>query len=103
MSTDGKNKGLTLSAEIPLVNEDVARLGVEYQGYRLDDWWTPSGANMWPYTFWNINDGQRDRYAIFGEWEIRKDRWTHILGLRFESVHMDWRVRPDLAILDSRA
>jgi iron complex outermembrane receptor protein len=89
MSTDGKNKGLTVSAEVPLVNEDVARLGVEYQGYRLDDWWTPSGANMWPYTFWNINDGQRDRYALFGEWEIRKNLWTHILGLRFESVHMD--------------
>jgi iron complex outermembrane recepter protein len=89
MYTDGKNKGLTVSAELPLADEDLLRLGVEYQGYRLDDWWTPSGANMWPYTFWNINDGQRDRYALYGEWEIRRDLWTNILGLRFESVHMD--------------
>jgi iron complex outermembrane receptor protein len=89
MDTDGKDKGLTVNAEIPLADEDLVRLGVEYQSYRLDDWWTPSGANMWPYTFWNINDGQRDRYAIFAEWEIRKDLWTHILGLRFELVHMD--------------
>jgi iron complex outermembrane receptor protein len=36
MNTDGKNKGLTVSAEIPLVNEDLARLVVEYPGYRLD-------------------------------------------------------------------
>jgi len=89
MYTDGKNKGLTVSAELPFAGEDLLRMGVEYQGYRLDDWWTPSGANMWPYTFWNVNDGQRDRYALFGEWEIRKELWTNILGLRFESVHMD--------------
>lgn len=89
MYTDGKNTGFTMSAEIPLAGEDLVRVGAEYQRYRLDDWWEPSGAGMWPYTFWNINDGQRDRYALFGEWEIRKDRWTHILGLRFETVEMD--------------
>ena len=44
---------------------------------------------MWPYTFLNINDGQRDRYAVFGEWELYKDRWTHTLGVRFEYVDMD--------------
>lgn len=89
MDTDGKNAGVTLSAEIPLAEEDLLRLGAEYQRYRLDDWWTPSGAFMWPNTFWNINDGQRDRYALFGEWETHKDRWTHILGVRFEIVAMD--------------
>ncbi len=89
MDTDGKNAGLTLSADIPLATGDLLRVGGEYQNYRLDDWWDPSGAGMWPYTFWNINDGQRDRIAVFGEWEIRKDRWTHILGLRFENVDMD--------------
>ncbi len=89
METDGKNAGLVVSADIPLQTGDLLRLGGEYQNYRLDDWWSPSGAGMWPYTFWNINGGQRDRYAVFGEWEIRKERWTHILGLRYEAVAMD--------------
>ncbi|HSQ08680.1 MAG TPA: TonB-dependent receptor plug domain-containing protein [Chromatiaceae bacterium] len=89
MDTDGKNAGLSVSGEIPLASGDLVRLGGEYQNYRLDDWWDPSGAMMWPYKFWNINDGQRDRIAVFGEWEIRKDQWTHILGLRFENVDMD--------------
>jgi len=89
MYTDGKNGGLTISGEIAMPNGDLVRVGGEYQNYRLDDWWTPSGANMWPYTFWNINDGQRDRYAVFGEWEIDRDRWTHILGMRLEAVDMD--------------
>ncbi len=89
MDTDGKNFGVNVSAEIPLTSGDLVRVGAEYQNYRLDDWWSPSGAAMWPYTFWNINDGQRDRYAAFGEWEIRKDQWTHILGVRFENVEMD--------------
>jgi len=89
METDGKNGGFTFSAEVPLAREDLLRVGGEYQNYRLDDWWSPSGAEMWPYTFWNINDGQRDRYALFGEWELARDRWTHILGVRLETVAMD--------------
>ncbi|MCG6861981.1 MAG: TonB-dependent receptor plug domain-containing protein [Chromatiaceae bacterium] len=89
MYTDGKNTGFNFSAEIPLAGDDLVRVGVEYQRYRLDDWWEPSGANMSPDTFWNINNGKRDRYALFGEWEAQRDRWTHILGLRFENVEMD--------------
>jgi len=88
MDTDGKNGGFTISADIPLTTRGLVRFGGEYQRYRLDDWWSPSGAGMWPHTFWNINDGQRDRYAIFGEWEIDRDRWTHVLGVRYEAVAM---------------
>jgi iron complex outermembrane receptor protein len=89
METDGQNAGFTFSAELPLAGEDLLRVGGETQAYRLDDWWSPSGALMWPHTFWNINDGQRDRYAAFGEWELPRDRWTHILGVRAELVAMD--------------
>ncbi len=89
MDTDGKNGGFKLSIEVPLSDRNLLRFGAEYQGYRLDDWWSPSGAGMWPYTFWNINDGERDRLAVFGEWETRRERWTHILGLRLESVKTD--------------
>ena len=89
MMTDGKNTGLSVSAAIPLAEQSLLRVGGEYQQNRLDDWWPPSGAGMWPYDFLNLNDGQRDRYAAFGEWEFSRQRWTHILGARFESVDMD--------------
>ena len=89
MITDGKNTGVNLSAAIPLAEQSLLRLGGEYQENRLDDWWRPSGAGMWPYDFRNLNDGQRDRYAAYGEWEISKERWTHIMGVRFETVDMN--------------
>ncbi len=89
MKTDGKNAGVTVSAAIPLAGQSLLRVGGEYRQYRLDDWWPPSGAGMWPYEFLNVNDGQRDRYAAYGEWEISKGRWMQILGARFEGVDMD--------------
>ena len=90
MYTQGENQGLSVQGEWATSASDTVRLGGEYQAYRLDDWWPPSGAGMSPGTFWNINDGKRDRYALFGEWETRVGkRWTHILGLRHETVEMD--------------
>jgi iron complex outermembrane recepter protein len=91
MNSEGKNTGLSVNAEILLSERDTLRVGSEYQAYRLDDWWPPSGTGMMsPGTFWNINDGQRDRYALFGEWEAKiNPQWTSLLGLRHETVKMD--------------
>ena len=91
MNTDGKNSGLTFNADIRLAQGDTLRVGGEFQAYRLDDWWPPSGTGMMsPGTFWNINDGQRDRYAVFGEWEGRiAPQWTGVVGVRHETVKMD--------------
>jgi iron complex outermembrane receptor protein len=90
MYTDGKNTGLEVKGDILLSGRDTLRVGAGYQAYRLDDWWPPSGMKMWPGTFWNINDGQRDRYALFGEWEARfSSQWTSLLGVRHETVTMD--------------
>lgn len=89
MYTDGKNSGLSVSGEFPLAAQDSLQIGAEYRAQRLDDWWTPSGAMMWPGTFWNISDGQRDRYALFGEWKGQRGSWRHTLGLRHETVKMD--------------
>ena len=90
MYTDGKNTGVSLGADIVLNARDLLKVGAEFQAYRLDDWWPPSGAGMWPDTFWNIRDGERDRYAVFGEWEARHSaQWTSVLGLRHETVKMD--------------
>jgi iron complex outermembrane receptor protein len=90
MYTASTNSGLAFKADIDLTQQDLLRVGAEYQRYRLDDWWPASGASMWPNTFWNINDGERDRAALFGEWEKQHGpRWMTLAGLRFERVMMD--------------
>jgi len=90
MDTEGDNTGVIVKAEIPLSERDLLRVGAELQKYQLDDWWDPSGKGMWPNTFWNINDGERDRLAIFGEWEAQwNPQWLTQFGLRGEQVEMD--------------
>jgi iron complex outermembrane receptor protein len=42
---------------------------------------------MSPNTFLNINDGERDRTALFGEWEAHiNSQWTSLAGVRYEYV-----------------
>ena len=90
MDTEGKNSGLVIKAEIQLTERDLLRVGGEAQRYRLDDWWDASGKGMWPDTFWNINNGERDRLALFSEWEAQwNPRWLTQLGVRAEQVDMD--------------
>jgi len=106
MKTEGENLGAQVKADIPLSDRDLLRVGGEYQRYRLDDWWPPSPSSldgmysspgvpattggMAPNTFWNIKNGQRDRYDVFAEWEARWDpRWFSLLGVRSDTVEMD--------------
>jgi len=91
MDTEGKNTGLVVKADIPLSERDLLRVGGEYQRYRFDDWWIPSGTGgMYPNTFLSINNGQRDRYALFGEWEARwTPQWMSLFGIRNETVEMN--------------
>ena len=89
MKADGTTTGVSVNAAIPLTELGLLRVGGEFQGFRLDDWWPPSGAGMWPYEFLNINDGERDRYAAYGEWELTSGRWSNIVGVRYEWVATD--------------
>ncbi|MDQ5914244.1 MAG: iron complex outerrane recepter protein [Pseudomonadota bacterium] len=90
METESRNSGLTLKADIALGIQDLLRVGAEYQHYRLDDWWPPSGGGMWPGIFENIKNGKRDRTALFGEWESTiSEKWMTSLGLRYEHVKTD--------------
>jgi iron complex outermembrane receptor protein len=91
MDTEGDNTGVLVKAEFALSSRDLLRVGGESQRYRLDDWWNPSGTGgMSPNTFWNINDGQRDRLGLFAEWEANwNQQWLSLLGLRGERVSMD--------------
>ena len=90
MYTEGRTTGAALRADISLAGQDLLRVGAEYQRYRLDDWWPPSGGGMGPGTFWNISDGERDRQALFVEWQAQPGtQWTTSLGVRFERVESD--------------
>ena len=91
MITHGRNTGYALMASLPTAAGEL-RLGQEWHGFRLDDYWpaVPGSMMMGPRTYLNINDGKRDRTVLFGELETRHDaRWTSVLGLRGESVRMD--------------
>lgn len=91
MDTEGRNTGALVKADIALSPRDTLRVGGEYQRYRFSDWWEPSGnGGMSPNTFWDINDGQRDRLGVFAEWEARwNSQWLSQLGVRSETVKMD--------------
>jgi iron complex outermembrane receptor protein len=90
MDTEGDNTGAVVKAELALSARDLIRVGGETQQYRLDDWWDPSGKGMWPNTFWNIRDGERDRLALFSEWEAQWDaQWLTQFGVRGEQVSMN--------------
>ena len=91
MNSDGKTLGGSVKAEVELTASDLLRLGSEYQRYRLNDYWPASGTGgMSPNTFENINDGERDRAALFAEWERElNSAWSTLLGVRYEHVTTD--------------
>ncbi len=99
METRGKNAGAVVKADFDLSERHILKVGVEGQRYRLDDWWPPSPpvlppgvatGGMAPNTFVNINNGKRDRFDLFTEWEARwNPQWTSQLGIRSDTVMMD--------------
>lgn len=92
METKGRNTGGRITANVALGERGVLRAGVGVQLYELDDWWPPSGtgAMMSPNTFWNIRNGERDRYDAFAEWERNwAPAWTTLLGVRSGTVRMN--------------
>ncbi len=90
MYTEGKTTGFSAKADVALTSQDLLRVGAEVQQYRINDYWTASGAMMAPFTFLNIKDGERDRTALFAEWEAQKgSQWMTLLGARVEQVKMN--------------
>ncbi|MFA7558626.1 MAG: TonB-dependent receptor [Hydrogenophaga sp.] len=90
MLSEGKTTGVSVQGELPLGEQDRLRVGADLQRYRLDDWWTPSGGGMYPGTFWNIRDGQRDRTGLWSEWQSHPNaQWMTLVGARVERVVMN--------------
>ncbi|MGB4858526.1 MAG: TonB-dependent receptor [Dokdonella sp.] len=91
MKTQSRTSAMSTTANIAMRESDTLRIGGEWQHYGLNDWWPPSGGMMmWPGTFWNINDGRRDRASLFAEWEGElAPQWMALLGARSTQVVTD--------------
>ena len=93
MDTNGTNLGYSVEADIPLSARDTLRAGTELRHFTLNDWWTPvmnMVGSMGPNTLINVNNGRRDRFGTFLEWETRRGRgWTELLGVRSDVVRMN--------------
>lgn len=90
MNSKARNIGASSQGSVVLSEQDILRIGAEYQQYTLDDWWPQAGGAMGPNTFWNIDFGTRDRLGVFGEWETFWDQqWLSQFGIRSDTVKSD--------------
>ena len=90
MYSESKNSGVSVQAAFNLADQDTLKFGIEAQWFTLDDYWTASGGSMGPGTFWNINNGQRDRFIVYIEREQQvNEQWSLVYGIRGEQVAFD--------------
>ena len=90
----GRDFGYSVRAEIPYSEQDLFRIGNEFHGFRLQDYWPSDltgfpGALSRPFAQININGGQRNRIGTYAEWERRwTPQWSSLIGLRNDVVWM---------------
>lgn len=92
MLTKGMNRGYELKATVNADTQNTFRFGHEYHSFTLNDYWpaVPGSMMMGPNNFVNINDGKRQRIALFGEWEHQLNKQVKtIIGVRDEYVQMN--------------
>ena len=66
------------------------KMGADYLRYTLYDWWPPVGGTMGPHAFWNIDNGRRNRWGAFTEWQKPWGAsWQTTIGLRADRVEAD--------------
>lgn len=94
MYTKAQESGINLKATWPITSTQTLKFGADYDRYRLDDWWPPDTVynkpGMSPNTFWNINNGKRDRIGVYAEAHSQwNDKLSSVLGVRTDIVMMD--------------
>ncbi|HEX5330698.1 TonB-dependent receptor [Sulfuricurvum sp.] len=93
MYTEAEESGLNIKATLPYTQTQTFKFGADYDRYRLNDYWpSPSGTygGMGPNTFWNINDGQRDRIGLFAEAHSQwSEKFSSVIGVRYDRVSMN--------------
>ena len=90
MKTDAKDISTQLKWRLTLDQNSSLLLGQEYYNYRIDDWWPAieGSTMMGPNDYININNGKRERVALFAEYEsqINNKLWLNT-GIRVERVN----------------
>ena len=89
METSGNDFSYQLHWQLPLSNNRTLLLGQEYYLYQLNDSWPAieGSTMMGPNDYININDGQRKRAAVYGEWQQSfNNQWWMSAGVRYEYV-----------------
>jgi iron complex outermembrane recepter protein len=92
MLTQGEDVSAKVSYDTPVEGVGQVRVGAEMFRASMDDYWpaVPGSMMMSPLDYININDGERNRTGVWGEWEANPaPAWTTLLGLRYERVEMD--------------
>lgn len=93
MYTDGQDFGYSVKGTIAASKIDTIRVGSDFHGETLNDWWPPVATEapmMCCNTFENINNGTRDRFGVYSEWERKwSPQWTTLVGARGEIVSMN--------------
>ena len=92
MNTQGRDLRASLAVSVPQKDGGAIRAGVEAHRADVDDWWPPVAGSMMmgPQTYWNINNGRRERTGLWAEWEAKPSAaWTTLLGARVEHVETD--------------
>jgi iron complex outermembrane receptor protein len=89
METKGKDYSYQLHWQLPISSDSTLLIGQEYYVYQLDDTWPAieGSSMMGPNDYVNINDGKRQRAALYGEWQhTLNSRWWLSAGVRYEYV-----------------
>ncbi|GGN29855.1 TonB-dependent receptor [Shewanella putrefaciens] len=88
MNTEGDDYSYQLHWRLPMGDDSTLLVGQEYYSYQLDDVWPAvPGTMMAPNDYININDGERRRAAVYGEWQQDLSQsWWLSAGIRFEYV-----------------
>jgi len=94
MNTKAEEMGYNIAATVPLLNENVLKIGSDLDKYTLNDWWPHSSnlalTGMNPNTFVNINNGHRDRLGVFAEvFSQWNEKLSTNFGVRTDIVTMD--------------
>lgn len=97
MYTEAEEIGYNVKATLPISAAHTLKFGSDFNKYTLNDWWPPAAApgsttvsGMGPNTFWNINNGRRDRLGLYAETVSQwSEKFSSIIGLRTDIVTMD--------------
>ncbi len=94
MYTESKESGYNLKMALALGDVHTVKFGSDGDFFKLNDWWPADTVGnmggMNPNTFWNINDGKRDRIGFYLEDDAQwTKRFSTNIGVRTDIVKMN--------------